>query len=151
MSNHELKALNESAEANRVSYLFNNPSFYVLESFPNPSTCFLLAERNSSETTDTDLKIEIIAPEFTCLCPITGQPDFGTIRIIYKPLEKCVESKSLKLYLMRFRDEGMFHEAICCQIRDHLVELLHPSFLKVVGEFAPRGGIAFNPSAEYYL
>jgi 7-cyano-7-deazaguanine reductase len=80
-------------------------------------------------------------PEFTCVCPMTGQPDFATIRIRYIPAERCVELKSLKLYLWSFRDEGTFHEAVTNRICDDLVALLDPTFVEVVGDFSVRGGI----------
>jgi len=80
-------------------------------------------------------------PEFTCLCPKTGQPDFATIRIRYAPGPRCVELKSLKLYLWSFRDEGHFHEAVTNRILGDLVALLDPRWLEVVADFAVRGGI----------
>lgn len=92
-------------------------------------------------------KITIVAPEFTSLCPKTGQPDFATIRIEYAPLSYCVESKSLKLYLGSFRQEGMFHEACVNRICADLVGLLDPYWINVTGEFSPRGGISFWPNA----
>jgi len=95
------------------------------------------------------LQIIINAPEFTCLCPKTGQPDFGTIVIDYRPGDWCVESKSLKLYLMSFRMEGSFHEECVYTIGTALVELLHPHALSVEGLFGARGGIAFHPTYRY--
>ena len=80
-------------------------------------------------------------PEFTCVCPMTGQPDFATIRIKYVPAEKCVELKSLKLYLWSFRDEGTFHEAVTNRICDDLVAALQPRWVEVMGDFTVRGGI----------
>ena len=80
-------------------------------------------------------------PEFTCLCPKTGQPDFATIAVRYVPNRTCVELKSLKLYLWSFRNEGHFHEAVTNLILDDLVEALRPRFLEVVGDFFVRGGI----------
>lgn len=99
-----------------------------LESFPNPSP-------------NRDYEIRFECPEFTCLCPRTGQPDFATIRIRYTPGERCVELKSLKLYLWSFRDEGHFHEAVTNRILDDLVTLLAPRSLAVEGDFLIRGGI----------
>jgi len=99
-----------------------------LETFPNPN-----AER--------DYTISFEAPEFTCLCPMTGQPDFATIRIRYVPDELCVELKSLKLYLWSFRDEGAFHEAVTNRIANDLIALLDPRFIEVEGDFFVRGGI----------
>src|SRR5437773_4676894 len=99
-----------------------------LETFPNPSP-------------ERDYEIQFEAPEFTCLCPKTGQPDFATISIRYVPDRTCVELKSLKLFLWSFRDEGHFHEAVTNLILDSLVKALRPRFLEVVGDFFVRGGI----------
>jgi 7-cyano-7-deazaguanine reductase len=99
-----------------------------LESFPNPAP-------------GRDYEIRFECPEFTCMCPRTGQPDFGTIRIRYVPDELCVELKSLKLYLWSFRDEGHFHEAVTNRILDDLVALLAPRKMTVEGDFLVRGGI----------
>ncbi|MFN0244239.1 MAG: preQ(1) synthase [Planctomycetota bacterium] len=99
-----------------------------LETFPNPRP-------------GRDYEIRFECPEFTCLCPKTGQPDFATIRIRYTPSEKCVELKSLKLYLWSFRDEGHFHEAVTNRILDDLVALLAPRKMVVEGDFWVRGGI----------
>lgn len=99
-----------------------------LETFPNPRP-------------GRDFEIRFECPEFTCLCPKTGQPDFATIRIRYTPAERCVELKSLKLYLWSFRDQGAFHEAVTNQILDDLVRLLAPTRLVVEGDFKVRGGI----------
>jgi 7-cyano-7-deazaguanine reductase len=99
-----------------------------LESFPNPAP-------------GREYEIRFECPEFTCICPRTGQPDFGTIRIRYTPDELCVELKSLKLYLWSFRDEGHFHEAVTNRILDDLVALLAPRKMIVEGDFMVRGGI----------
>jgi 7-cyano-7-deazaguanine reductase len=104
-----------------------NPS-KQLNTFPNPHP-------------QRDYEISFEAPEFTCLCPMTGQPDFATIRIRYVPHEKCVELKSLKLYLWSFRDEGAFHEAVTNRIADDLIAALDPRKLTVEGDFFVRGGI----------
>lgn len=88
-----------------------------------------------------DYEIRFDCPEFTCLCPRTGQPDFATIRIRYVPDALCVELKSLKLYLWSFRDEGTFHEAVTNRICDDLVAALAPKELVVEGDFKIRGGI----------
>jgi 7-cyano-7-deazaguanine reductase len=90
---------------------------------------------------ERDYEIRFECPEFTCLCPKTGQPDFATIRIRYVPNERCVELKSLKLYLWSFRDEGAFHEAVTNKILDDLVALLAPRSMTVEGDFFVRGGI----------
>jgi len=86
-------------------------------------------------------EIAMECPEFTCLCPRTGQPDFATIRLRYVPDRLCVELKSLKLYLWSFRDEGAFHEAVTNRICDDLVKALDPRWIEVVGDFRVRGGI----------
>ena len=99
-----------------------------LETFPNPNP-------------GRPYEIAMEAPEFTCLCPRTGQPDFATLRIRYVPARLCVELKSLKLYLWSFRDEGAFHEAVTNRICDDLVAALAPRWIEVVGDFAVRGGI----------
>jgi len=88
-----------------------------------------------------DYVIEFDCPEFTCVCPKTGQPDFGVIRIRYVPAERCVELKSLKLYLWSYRDNGTFHETVTHQILDDLVKALDPTWLRVEGDFNVRGGL----------
>jgi 7-cyano-7-deazaguanine reductase len=90
---------------------------------------------------DRDYLIAFECPEFTCLCPRTGQPDFATIRIRYVPNELCVELKSLKLYLWSYRNEGAFHEAVTNRILDDIVAATKPRFIEVVGDFFVRGGI----------
>ncbi len=93
--------------------------------------------------------ISFDCPEFTSICPITGQPDFGTITIDYIADKKCVESKSLKLYLFSFRNHGAFHEACTNMILDDLVEVCQPKWARVTGDFMPRGGIAIKVVAEH--
>src|SRR4029434_3233886 len=88
-----------------------------------------------------DFEIAMECPEFTCICPRTGQPDFATIRIRYVPGELCVELKSLKLYLWSYRNEGAFHEAVTNRILDDIVAATQPRFIEVVGDFFVRGGI----------
>lgn len=99
-----------------------------LETFPNPRP-------------GRDYEISFDCPEFTCLCPRTGQPDFANIGIVYTPDALCIELKSLKLYLWSFRDEGAFHEEVTNRILDDLVEACRPRKMKVVGDFRVRGGI----------
>jgi 7-cyano-7-deazaguanine reductase len=94
-------------------------------------------------------EIRFECPEFTCLCPKTGQPDFATIRIRYTPAERCVELKSLKLYLWSYRDQGAFHEAVTNQILDDLVALVAPRKMVVEGDFMVRGGIHTVVEASY--
>jgi 7-cyano-7-deazaguanine reductase len=107
-----------------------------LEGFPNPKP-------------ERDYEIRFDAPEFTCLCPKTGQPDFARLRIEYVPDRLCVELKSLKLYLWSFRDEGHFHEAVTNRILDDLVAAIAPRRMTVVGEFNVRGGIATVVEASH--
>jgi 7-cyano-7-deazaguanine reductase len=99
-----------------------------LETFTNPAR-------------EIDYTIRMTLPEFTCLCPKTGQPDFATFELEYVPDELCVELKSLKLYLWSFRDQGAFHEAVTNQIADDLAGATAPRFLRLAGKFNVRGGI----------
>ena len=96
-----------------------------------------------------DYWVEFLCPEFTSLCPITGQPDFAEVRILYIPDKKMVESKSLKLYLFSFRNHGDFHEDCVNIILDDLVKLMDPRYIEVLGLFVPRGGISIHPYANY--
>ncbi len=98
---------------------------------------------------DRDYEISFDCPEFTALCPITGQPDFGHITITYIPDRRCLESKSLKLYLGSFRNQGAFHEAVINRIRDDIVKVTAPRRLTVTGQFKPRGGISIRVTAAY--
>jgi 7-cyano-7-deazaguanine reductase len=113
-----------------------SPGRARLESFPNRHP-------------DRDYTIRFDCPEFTSLCPITGQPDFGRIVIEYVPDRRCLESKSLKLYLGSFRNEGSFAESITNQIRDELARACQPRRLTVTAEFTPRGGIGIRVVAAY--
>ncbi len=113
-----------------------------LDSFPNPHP-------------HSDYEVRFECPEFTCLCPKTGQPDFATLHIRYTPAERCMELKSLKLYLWSFRDEGHFHEDVTNRILQDLVKLIQPRRMVIVGDFFVRGGIrtvveARHPSAAAY-
>jgi 7-cyano-7-deazaguanine reductase len=118
----------------RVEYRYADPAATMLESFTNqhPSQAWLVG---------------LECPEFTTLCPVTGQPDFGHIRIHYVPAARCVESKSLKLYLMAYRNHGSFHEDCVNRIADDLVAVLAPRYLRVIGDFRARGGISIRPLA----
>jgi 7-cyano-7-deazaguanine reductase len=98
---------------------------------------------------ERDYTIHIETPDFTCLCPKTGQPDFATIKVDYIPDLKCVELKSFKLYLWSYRDEGAFHEKVTNQILDDLVAATEPRFMRVTGIFNVRGGVYTNVVAEY--
>jgi 7-cyano-7-deazaguanine reductase len=108
----------------------------VLDGFPNPFP-------------DRDYQIEFVFPEFTSVCPVTGQPDFATITLRYVPDQRCVEMKSLKLYYYAFRNKGMFYESVTNTIRDDLVALLKPRRLTVVGAFNPRGGTTGTVTVDY--
>lgn len=96
-----------------------------------------------------DYQIEITCPEFTSVCPKTGQPDFGTLTITYVPEDRCVELKSLKLYLQQFRNEGIFYENVTNKILDDLVSVLSPRWLQLVAAFSPRGGITTKVTARF--
>ncbi|PKO47078.1 MAG: NADPH-dependent 7-cyano-7-deazaguanine reductase QueF [Betaproteobacteria bacterium HGW-Betaproteobacteria-22] len=108
----------------------------TLETFANPNT-------------SRDFHIHMEIPEFTCLCPKTGQPDFAVIYLDYIPDQLCVELKSLKLYMWSFRDEGCFHEAVTNRILDDLVAATNPKFMRVTAKFYVRGGIFTNVVAEH--
>jgi 7-cyano-7-deazaguanine reductase len=112
------------------------PSKRSLESFPNPSP-------------ERDFTIRMRIPEFTCLCPKTGQPDFATLLLEYVPDAVCVELKSLKLYVWSYRNEGAFHEAVTNRIVDDLVRLIKPRFLRLTADFNVRGGIFTTVVAEH--
>lgn len=98
---------------------------------------------------ENDYFVKFNCPEFTSLCPITGQPDFATIYLSYIPGEKLVESKSLKLYLFSFRNHGAFHEDVLNIIMKDLVALLNPKYIEVWGKFLPRGGLSIDPYCNY--
>jgi 7-cyano-7-deazaguanine reductase len=106
-------------------------------------------ETFDNEFPGRDYVIEITCPEFTSVCPKTGQPDFGTLTITYTPEAKCVELKSLKLYLYSFRNEGIFYEHVTNRILDDLVAVLSPRRLQIVAAFTPRGGITTRVTARY--
>jgi 7-cyano-7-deazaguanine reductase len=108
----------------------------TLETFDNPEP-------------GRDYEIRMTCPEFTCVCPRTGQPDFATLTISYVPDRSCIELKSLKLYLWSYRDEGHFHEAVTNRILDDLVAAVSPRSMEVVGEFHVRGGIRTTVTARY--
>ncbi len=98
-------------------------------------------ERFENRNLKRDYTIEFTIPEFTCVCPISGFPDFATLYIEYQPDQYCVELKSLKLYINGFRDKGIFHEDVANMVLDDLVELLHPKYIKVLADFNVRGNI----------
>lgn len=133
---------NES-EKGTITKLGNQHTIYssdyspeVLETFPNKHL-------------ENDYFVKFNCPEFTSLCPITGQPDFAAIYISYIPAEKMVESKSLKLYLFSFRNHGDFHEDCVNIIMKDLIKLMQPKYIEVWGKFLPRGGISIDPYCNY--
>ena len=107
-----------------------------LETFPNP-------------TPQRDYEIKIDCPEFTSLCPKTGQPDFGTITITYCPDQHCIELKSLKLYLQNYRNQGIFYEAVINKILDEFVAVCQPRFMTITGSFNARGGITTSVTVQH--
>jgi len=108
-----------------------------------------LLETFANRHRENDYWVKFNCPEFTTLCPITGQPDFATLYISYVPDEKMVESKSLKLYLVSFRNHGDFHEDVVNVIMKDLIRLMEPRYIEVWGKFLPRGGISIDPYANY--
>lgn len=108
-----------------------------------------LLETFENQFPSRDYRIEIVVPEFTSVCPKTGQPDFGTVTIAYTPDAKCVELKSLKFYMQSFRSEGIFYENVTNVILDDLVAVLKPRWLEVVSAFNPRGGISETVTVQY--
>jgi 7-cyano-7-deazaguanine reductase len=131
------------SECGGITLLGNQGTVYsrdydpgVLETFPNKHP-------------DNDYFVKFNCPEFTSLCPITGQPDFATIYISYIPNERMVESKSLKLYLFSFRNHGDFHEDCVNNIMKDLIRLMDPKYIEVWGKFLPRGGISIDPYCNY--
>jgi len=116
--------------------IFHMSTAAAIETFPNPRP-------------ERDFEIAIDCPEFTSVCPKTGLPDFGTIRIRYVPGDTCIELKALKYYLMEFRNKGIFYEAVTNQILDDLVGACRPRRMTVIGDFSARGGITTKVTAEY--
>ena len=108
----------------------------AIETFPNPKP-------------EREYEIAVCCPEFTSVCPKTGLPDFGEIRITYSPDQKCLELKALKYYLIGFRDRGIFYESVTNQILDDLVAACQPRTMTVVGDFSVRGGITTQVTASY--
>lgn len=108
-----------------------------------------LLEAFDNKHSENDYWVQFNCPEFTSLCPVTGQPDFAEIRICYLPDIKMVESKSLKLYLFSFRNHGAFHEDCVNIIMKDLIKLMNPKYIEVMGTFTPRGGISIYPYANY--
>ncbi len=108
-----------------------------------------LLEVFDNQFPEREYTIEIVCPEFTSVCPKTGQPDFGVLTFTYIPAAKCVELKSLKLYLQQFRNEGIFYEHVTNRILDDLVACVAPRWMKLVASFTPRGGISTRVIAEF--
>lgn len=108
-----------------------------------------LLETFDNQFPGRDYSIEIVAPEFTSLCPKTGQPDFGVLTFRYTPAERCVELKSLKMYLQQFRNEGIFYEHVTNRILDDLVAVLAPRRMTITAAFSPRGGITTTVTATF--
>jgi 7-cyano-7-deazaguanine reductase len=108
----------------------------ILEVFPNPHP-------------DRDYLVETICPEFTSMCPKTGQPDFGTLTITYTPNKKCVELKSLKFYLHSFRNQGIFYEHVTNTILDDVAAVVEPRWMKIVASFNARGGMTETVTSKY--
>jgi len=126
----------KSLGSGKTDYVYDEPSLDILETFKNlhPDRLYV---------------VPLECNEFTSLCPITGQPDFAKLHIIYVPDELMVESKSMKLYLFSFRQHGEFHEDVCNRIVNDLKEKLNPKYIFLVGDFNVRGGIAIKPVVEY--
>jgi len=114
----------------------SSPKRDILETFPNPHP-------------GRRFTVEIVAPEFTTVCPKTGQPDFGVLTLTYVPNERCVELKSLKFYFQSFRNDGIFYEDVTNRILNDLVAVIDPIEMKLVARFTPRGGISTNVTAEH--
>ena len=130
-------------ELNGVTLLGNQGTKYPMDYAPEMLETFV------NKHQDTDYFVKFNCPEFTSLCPLTGQPDFATIYISYVPDVKMVESKSLKLYLFSLRNHGDFHEDCINIIMKDLVKLMDPKYIEVWGKFTPRGGISIDPYTNY--
>ena len=133
----------QAEELKGISLLGNQHTQYPQHYAPE------ILEAFDNKHPQNDYFVKFVCPEFTSLCPMTGQPDFATIYIRYIPHIKMVESKSLKLYLFSFRNHGDFHEDCVNIIMKDLLALMQPKYIEVYGEFTPRGGIAIHPYANY--
>ena len=138
-----MKSMARDKSAEKLTLLGSNRVEYPHDYDPN------LLETFENKHPSRDYWVKFNCPEFTTLCPITGQPDFGTLTIRYIPDIKMVESKSLKLYLGSFRNHGDFHEDVVNIILDDLKKLLEPRYIEVEGRFLPRGGISIDPFVNY--
>ncbi|CUM91624.1 NADPH-dependent 7-cyano-7-deazaguanine reductase QueF [Turicibacter sanguinis] len=130
-------------ELSEITLLGNQGTTYTYSYDPE------ILEVFNNKHPKNDYFVKFNCPEFTSLCPITGQPDFATIYISYIPGEKMVESKSLKLYLFSFRNHGDFHEDCMNIIMEDLIKLMDPKYIEVWGKFTPRGGISIDPYCNY--
>ena len=135
--------INEDNRKNEGLHALGNKTKYSMDYAPE------VLETFENKHPENDYWAPFNCPEFTSLCPITGQPDFAEIKIMYLPDHKMVESKSLKLYLFSFRNHGDFHEDCINIIMKDLVRLMHPKYIEVLGIFTPRGGISIYPYANY--
>lgn len=135
--------MRDKNEMDNVSLLGNQHTKYPDNYAPEMLETFI------NKHQDNDYFVKFNCPEFTSLCPITGQPDFATIYISYVPDVKMVESKSLKLYLFSFRNHGDFHEDCVNIIMKDLIKLMEPKYIEVWGKFTPRGGISIDPYCNY--
>ncbi len=130
-------------EKENLTLLGNKKTQYSMDYDPGCLETF------SNKNPGTDCFVKFNCPEFTSLCPITGQPDFATITISYVPDERLVESKSLKLYLFSFRNHGDFHEDVVVTIMNDLIKAMDPKYIEVWGKFLPRGGLSIDPYCNY--
>ena len=130
-------------EKDNLTKLGSGTTEYIFNYDPSLLECF------SNHQQEFDYFVKVNCPEFTSLCPKTGQPDFATLYISYVPDQKLVESKSLKLYLFSFRKYGNFHEYIVNTIMKDLIKLLDPKYIEVWGQFLPRGGLSIDPYCNY--
>jgi len=135
--------MREKNELNDITLLGNNSVKYSSDYNPD------ILETFENKHKENDYFVKFNCPEFTSLCPITGQPDFASIYISYVPNVKMVESKSLKLYLFSFRNHGDFHEDCVNIIMKDLIKLMQPKYIEVWGKFTPRGGISIDPYCNY--
>lgn len=135
--------MNEDNRKSEGLHALGNKTKYSMDYAPE------VLETFENKHPENDYWVQFNCPEFTSLCPITGQPDFAEIKIMYLPDQKMVESKSLKLYLFSFRNHGDFHEDCINIIMKDLVRLMQPKYIEVLGIFTPRGGISIYPYANY--
>ena len=135
--------MSRDKQTENLTHLGKSGIKYSTEYDPSPLETF------DNKHPDRDYFVKFNCPEFTSLCPITGQPDFATIYISYVPTKKMVESKSLKLYLFSFRNHGDFHEDCINIIMNDLIKLMDPAYIEVWGKFLPRGGLSIDPYCNY--